>query len=62
MVFRGERATFDGRYYRVKDVINSPPPLQPGGPPILVGGNGEKKAMRLVAKCRRAPSSSRRAG
>ncbi len=49
-MFRGERLTLKGRFYSVNDVINSPLPLQPGGPPILIGGNGEKKTMRLVAK------------
>ena len=49
-MFRGERLTLEGRFYRVNDVINSPLPLQPGGPPILVGGNGEKKTLRLVAR------------
>jgi F420-dependent oxidoreductase-like protein len=49
-MFRGERLSLDGRYYRVHEVINSPLPLQPGGPPILIGGNGEKRTLRLVAK------------
>ncbi len=49
-MLRGERPTLEGRYYTVRDAINSPPPLQTGGPPILIGGNGEKKTLRLVAK------------
>lgn len=49
-MFRGERPTFAGRFYRVEGAINSPPPLQPGGPPILIGGNGEKRTLRLAAK------------
>src|SRR5947209_3011351 len=36
-MFRGERPTIDGTYYRVKDAINSPAPIQAGGPPIMVG-------------------------
>src|SRR6202140_1224273 len=40
-MFRDERPTFGGRYYSVKDAINRPAPVQPGGPPILVGGQGE---------------------
>jgi alkanesulfonate monooxygenase SsuD/methylene tetrahydromethanopterin reductase-like flavin-dependent oxidoreductase (luciferase family) len=27
-----------------------PPPVQPGGPPILVGGGGEKRTLQLVAR------------
>ena len=49
-MLRGERPTFEGRHYRVQDAINSPPPLQKGGPPILIGGNGEKRTLRLVAR------------
>src|ERR1700693_613800 len=30
-MFRDERPTFDGRYYRVKDAINQPAPIQAGG-------------------------------
>src|SRR5437016_4922436 len=39
-----------GVHYRVKDVINSPAPVRPGGPPIMIGGQGEKKTMRLMAE------------
>lgn len=49
-MFRGERPTIEGRYYRVKEAINSPAPVQPGGPPILIGGNGEKRTLKLVAQ------------
>jgi F420-dependent oxidoreductase-like protein len=49
-MFRGERPTFDGQHYRVKDAINSPAPITPGGPPIMIGGSGEKKTLRLMAQ------------
>ena|SRR6266545_1533554 len=49
-MFRNERPTFSGRHYSVKDAINSPAPLTPGGPPIMVGGSGEKKTLRLAAE------------
>jgi F420-dependent oxidoreductase-like protein len=49
-MFRDERPTFTGRYHRVEDAINHPPPVQPGGPPILVGGQGEKRTLRLAAR------------
>jgi F420-dependent oxidoreductase-like protein len=49
-MFRGERPTFEGRHYRVKDAINSPAPIRPGGPPLMIGGQGEKKTLRLAAQ------------
>ncbi len=49
-MFRGERPSIDGSHYRVKDVINSPAPVTPGGPPIMVGGSGEKKTLRIAAQ------------
>ena len=49
-MFRNERPTFTGRHYQVRDAINSPAPLTPGGPPIMVGGSGEKKTLRLAAE------------
>jgi F420-dependent oxidoreductase-like protein len=39
---------FEGRHYRLAETINSPQPLR--RPPIMVGGGGEKKTLRLVAK------------
>lgn len=49
-MFREERPTFDGRYYRIKEAPNLPRPIQPGGPPIMVGGGGEKRTLRIVAR------------
>jgi F420-dependent oxidoreductase-like protein len=49
-MFRGERPTFEGKHYRVVDAINSPPPLQGGGVPIMIGGQGERKTLRLAAQ------------
>jgi len=49
-MFRGERPTLEGKHYRVKDAINSPAPITPGGPPIMIGGSGEKKTLRFMAK------------
>jgi F420-dependent oxidoreductase-like protein len=49
-MFTQERATFDGRYYRVTDALNNPRPIRPDGIPILIGGGGEKRTLRLVAQ------------
>ncbi len=49
-MFREEAPTFDGRYYSVHEARNLPRPVQPGGPPILIGGGGEKRTLRLVAQ------------
>ncbi|MGQ0433929.1 MAG: LLM class F420-dependent oxidoreductase [Microthrixaceae bacterium] len=49
-MFRGERPTIEGKHYTVKDAINSPAPITPGGPPIMIGGQGEKKTLRLMAQ------------
>jgi F420-dependent oxidoreductase-like protein len=50
LMFTEERPSFVGRHYRVDRVLNSPRPIQAGGPPILVGGSGERRTLRLVAK------------
>jgi F420-dependent oxidoreductase-like protein len=47
-MLRDERPTFDGEHYHVKDAINHPPPV--GRIPVMIGGSGEKKTLRLVAQ------------
>ncbi len=47
-MLRGERPTFEGRHYRVKDALNEPAPL--GQVPVMIGGAGEKKTLRMVAQ------------
>jgi F420-dependent oxidoreductase-like protein len=48
-MFTQEQATFEGRYYRVEGVMNNPRPIR-GDIPILVGGSGERKTLKLVAQ------------
>jgi F420-dependent oxidoreductase-like protein len=45
-----EPVSFEGRYFQLHDAILLPRPQRPGGPPILVGGNGEKRTMPLAAR------------
>jgi F420-dependent oxidoreductase-like protein len=47
---RGSEAAFEGRHYRLSRIMNSPPALTRPHPPILVGGGGEQKTLRLVAR------------
>lgn len=42
--------TFDGRYYQLRGAILLPRPRRPGGPRILVGGNGVKRTIRHVVR------------
>ncbi|MFX0051656.1 MAG: TIGR03560 family F420-dependent LLM class oxidoreductase [Candidatus Hodarchaeota archaeon] len=44
------KATFEGEYYRIKDAFSAPKPIQKPYPPLLIGGAGEKRTLRLVAK------------
>ena len=49
-LFREEQPTFAGRYYQIEQARNVPRPLRPGGPPIMIGGSGERRTLRLVAQ------------
>jgi F420-dependent oxidoreductase-like protein len=49
-MWRGDASPYEGRYYRLAEPINSPQPLSKPHPPILVGGGGERRTLRLVAK------------
>jgi F420-dependent oxidoreductase-like protein len=49
-MFREKEATFEGRYYRIQGALNSPRPIQPNGPPIMIGGGGEQRTLKLVAQ------------
>src|SRR5581483_6148282 len=41
---------YEGRYYRLAETLNHPQALSRPHPPILIGGSGERKTLRLVAR------------
>ncbi|MCA9933604.1 MAG: TIGR03560 family F420-dependent LLM class oxidoreductase [Anaerolineales bacterium] len=45
-----EPVNFSGDYYTINEGILLPRPQRPGGPPILIGGNGPRRTLPLVAK------------
>ena len=47
-MLRGERPSLEGTWYSVHDAINSPAPV--GRIPVMIGGGGEKKTLRMVAQ------------
>ncbi len=47
-MLRGERPTLHGKHYNVTDAINSPAPISKI--PVMIGGNGEQKTLRMVAQ------------
>lgn len=50
LMFSEERPSFQGRFYHIERALNVPRPIQKGGPAILIGGTGEKRTLRMVAK------------
>lgn len=50
LMFKEARASFQGKYYAVEDAVNNPKPVQKPHPPILIGGAGEKRLLRVVAE------------
>lgn len=49
-MWHGDEAPYHGKHYQLERPLNSPQSLSRPHPPIMIGGGGEKKTLRLVAK------------
>jgi alkanesulfonate monooxygenase len=49
-MWSGDDGPYEGAHYALARTLNSPPALRTPHPPILIGGSGERKTLRLVAK------------
>lgn len=49
-MWSGETGPYEGRHYRLAETLCVPQPLSRPHPPILIGGMGERKTLRFVAK------------
>jgi F420-dependent oxidoreductase-like protein len=49
-MFTGDDVSFTGVHYRLDHARNLPRPVRAGGPKIMIGGGGEKRTLRLVAR------------
>ena len=45
-----DKASFDGKFYQLRGAYCNPKPVQKPHPPILIGGSGEKRTLKTVAK------------
>jgi F420-dependent oxidoreductase-like protein len=53
-MWSGDDGAYEGTHYRLAETVCIPPPLQTsghlGGPPVMLGGSGERKTLRMVAQ------------
>jgi len=49
-MWHGDEAPYHGKHYQLDRPLNSPQALSRPHPPIMIGGGGEKKTLRLVAR------------
>jgi F420-dependent oxidoreductase-like protein len=49
-MWHGDEAPYHGKHYQLERPLNSPQSLSRPHPPIMIGGGGEKKTLRFVAK------------
>jgi F420-dependent oxidoreductase-like protein len=50
LLWTEDRPKFDGKYYQLDAPPYNPPNVQQPHPPILIGGNGEKRTLKIVAR------------
>jgi alkanesulfonate monooxygenase SsuD/methylene tetrahydromethanopterin reductase-like flavin-dependent oxidoreductase (luciferase family) len=50
VMMRRSPASYTGRRLSIRQARNDPPPVQKPRPPILIGGNGEQRTLRLVTR------------
>jgi F420-dependent oxidoreductase-like protein len=49
-MWSADDGAFEGKHYQLAETVCVPPPVQQPHPPILIGGGGERKTLRLVAQ------------
>jgi alkanesulfonate monooxygenase len=49
-MWSGDDSAYSGKHYQLERTLNSPQALSRPHPPILIGGGGERKTLRLVAR------------
>lgn len=49
-MWSSDNGAFSGTHYQLAETLNNPQPLQRPHPPIMIGGSGERKTLRLVAQ------------
>lgn len=49
-LWSGDQSSFTGKYHTLENPILNPMPLTEPHPPILIGGEGEKRTLKLVAR------------
>jgi F420-dependent oxidoreductase-like protein len=45
-----DEGPYNGKHYQLAETICVPRPIQQPGPPVMIGGSGERKTLRLVAQ------------
>jgi F420-dependent oxidoreductase-like protein len=49
-MWRGDESPYAGKHYQLQRPLNSPQALSSPHPPVMIGGSGERKTLRFVAK------------